>query len=42
MTQNDAILSAQEIKLYEVAQLSWDSASELIAVEGPERATISQ
>ena len=38
--ESDAILSAQCYDIHEVAELRWDGASELIRVEGPERATI--
>jgi len=37
--KGDAILSVQPCELREVTELRWDSAIELIRVEGPERAT---
>jgi len=41
-TQNDAMPSVQVMQHHEVAELRWDGASELIRVEGPERAIINE
>jgi len=38
--ESDVILSVQLLQLREVAELTWDGASELIRVEGPARATM--
>ena len=40
--EGDATLSVQIGELREVAELRWDSATELIQVELPESATIAQ
>jgi len=40
--EGDAILSVQQLKLREVAELRWDGATELIRGEIPERATMTQ
>ena len=37
--EGDVILSVQPLQLIEVAELRWNSATELIRVEMPERAT---
>jgi len=39
---SDAILSVQLLQLREVAELRWDGAIELIDIEVPERATMTQ
>ena len=40
--EGDAIRSIQIDELCEVAELRWDGANELIPVEVPERATMTQ
>ena len=40
--EGDAILSVQNDELREVDELMWDGATELIRVEGPDRATKKQ
>ena len=40
--EGDAILSVQPLQLREVAELRWNGATELIRVEVPERATMTQ
>jgi len=40
--EGDAILSVQIVEKPEVAELRWNGATELIRVEGPERATMTQ
>jgi len=40
--EGDAILNIQPLELRKVAELRWDGAIELIRVEVPDRAAISQ
>jgi len=40
--EGDVTLSVQHLQHWEVAELRWDGASELIVGEVPERATITQ
>jgi len=40
--EGDATLSVQIVEHRKVAELRWDGATELIRVEGPERATMTQ
>jgi len=40
--EGDAILSVQQLQHREAAELRWDGSTELIQVEVPDRATMTQ